>query len=306
MKIKKIIKLFIPPVFLRIFNLCKEKMRIKDKTEIYYSTINTHSKTTDTLFVLGNGPSLKGQLEGRLEIFASYTCICVNHFVLTGYYTKIKPRFYLLIDPALFIPVLDQEIEKKNLSMFDNLFSKTAWNIDLIVNSYHRNNERILSLQRNPYINVLFINFNPAGTFHSNEERFNLYNKNRIPPPAQTVLNTAVYLGIFWRYKNVVLVGADTSLHEDLMVDQKTNALYIGDKHFYGTERRKSYKDDRQSIPFKIHEYLLCVVRMFENYWLLRDYADFNSVKVFNASANSYIDAFERITLDEFSSKKMN
>jgi hypothetical protein len=115
--------------------------------------------------------------------------------------------------------------------------------------------------------------------------QFDLYNKNKISVPAQTVLNTAVYLAVFWRYKNIVLIGADTSWHEELQVDQETNILYFDDEHFYET---------KQSIPSKIHEQFFCLARVFENYCLLREYADYNSVSVFNASEKSWIDAFER------------
>jgi hypothetical protein len=97
-----------------------------------------------------------------------------------------------------------------------------------------------------------------------------------------------------------VLIGADTSWHEAIRVDQKTNELFYEIEHFYGTKRIKCYMDCEQITPVKVHEEFYATGRVFELYRLLREYADFNVVTIFNASKKSYIDAFERITLDDF------
>jgi hypothetical protein len=136
--------------------------------------------------------------------------------------------------------------------------------------------------------------------FHNKKEQFKLFNKNKLAVPAQTVLNTAVFFAIFWRYKNIVLIGADTSWHEEINVDQKTNELFYESNHFYGTERKKAYSDVERKTPGKVHEEFYAIGNALKLYWLLREYAEFNSVRVFNASAKSYIDAFERIPLDDF------
>ena len=290
---KEIIKLFIPPIFSKLFY----SFKINKKRTPYYSTINTHKKTTDTIIVIGNGPSLKEQLESSLDFLSSNTCICVNSFVLTEFYTEIKPRIYILIDPCYFIVSNDQENE--NFSVFNNLYTKTTWNIDLVVNSKYRNNDRILSLIRNPNINVLFINQDDHALYKSKKEQFILFDMNKIGVPAQTVLNTAIYLGIFWKYKSIILIGADTSWHEDVRVDQKTNQVYFEDKHFYSQKRKILYLDLKETIPKKFHEELQNICDALKSYWLLREYAEYNSVSVFNASGKSWIDAFERKTLDE-------
>jgi len=295
-KIKKIVKLLIIQLFLKFYFSFKRLIR----NVPYYSTIGMHKKTTDTIIVIGNGPSLKKRLESSLDFLSSNTCICVNSFVLTEFYTKIKPQIYLLIDPAYFVTTNVAEDEQEILSTFNNLYSKTTWNIDLIVSSRYRNHERILSLVKNQNINVLFINQDNHKFYQTKEEQFRLFNQNKISVPAQTVLNTAVYLGIFWKYKTVILIGADTSWLEELRVDQKTNQVYFEDEHFYGSKKRLAYLDAKRTILSKCHEELQCVSNALRAYWLLREYADFNSVTVFNASGKSWIDAFERKTLEEF------
>ena len=292
------IKLFIPPILIYIIKLFRKNN--KEKMTSYYSTINNHKKTSDKIIILGNGPSLKKQLVDSIDIFKSNVCVCVNSFVLTEYYSIIKPRVYLLIDPGFFVVNADHQNEKQNISVFDSLFSKTTWNIDLVVCSRYKNNDRIIKLITNPHINVLFINQDNYNTFNTKEEQFELFNQNKIEVPAQTVLNTAVYLGIFWHYKTVILIGADTSWHEELLLDQENNILYLKDEHFYGNKKRIIYIDPETKTPCKMHEQFNSLTNAFKMYWLLREYADYNSVSVINASEKSWIDAFERKKLIDF------
>ena len=296
MKIKKILKMFIPPIFLSTIRLFRKNKIIPQ----FYSTIDKHIKTSDTIIILGNGPSLKLELDKHLDYFKLKTCLCVNYFVLTDFYSIIKPKIYLLMDPNLFITNNNIKNEEGATQIFKELLSKTTWNMDLIVGSRYINNKIVLSLSKNTNINILFINQEDINKYGTKEEQFKLFNLNKIAVPAQNVINTAVYLGIFWRYKNIIMIGADTSFHEEIMIDQITNTLYIEDKHFYGTKKRLIYKDDKQTVPFKIHELFQCFTNVFNNYWLLREYADYNLVKVFNASSKSYIDSFERITIEEY------
>jgi len=300
MKIKKIIKLFIPPIIVIFINLFKKKEKETTSIHPFYSTISNHKKKSDKIIILGNGPSLKKQLANSIDILKSNVCVCVNSFVLTEFYSIIKPKVYMLIDPSFFAQCAVPEIEQEHISIFDNLFSKTTWDVDLVVCSRYKDNDRILKLKENQHINILFINRENYDTFTSKEEQFKLFNQNKIEIPAQTVINTAVYLGIFWRYKKVILIGADTSWHEDMKVDQKTNVVYSNDEHFYDSKKRIFYSDTLQTIPSKLHQEFFAIAKALEYYCLLREYADYNSVFVYNASGKSWIDAFERKELSDF------
>jgi hypothetical protein len=205
-----------------------------------------------------------------------------------------------MVDPAYFTTVSVRETEEEILSVWENLIAKTTWKMDIIVSSQFRNNERICRLKENQNINVFFFNQSDCSLYRNKKERFKLFNENKLDVPAQTVLNTALYLGIFWRYENIVLIGADTSWHEEINVDQKTNVLFFENRHFYKTKRKILYANTKCTVPSKMHNEFYNIAKAFELYWLLREYAEFNNVKVFNASTKSYIDAFERISLDVF------
>ena len=300
--LKKILKRylpFLPPILLKFAMAARNKLR-------FFSSIHKHEKIGDTIFILGNGPSLKEQLEKSCDTIASYPCVCVNSFVSTDFYKRVKPCMYLLMDPAYFIPMTkikhthETEVVRNAIeNTWNDLHDKTEWNITLVVPTQFKENERLKQLRTNFHITILFCNMRDCSIYLNKKDMFKLFNKNKLASPAQTVINTAVYLAIFWKYKKVILLGADTSLHEDLLVDQKTNLLYTEDKHFYNSKRQIAYKNVEQGTVFKLHEFLYAIGKMFENYQLLREYADYNSVSIFNASAKSWIDAFERRTLGE-------
>lgn len=285
--IKTILKLFLPPIFRQIRGILKKKSK-------FFSSIHKHKKKSNTIFIFGNGPSIKEQLEEYCDILSSYPCICVNYFVSTEYYEKIKPSIYVLMDPNIFTGIVhDNYIEKLEL-LWKNLFEKTTWNMDIIVPSQFRNHARLKQLKKNLRINVLFCNMLDCSMYLSKKSMFELFNKNKLAAPAQTVINTAIFLAIFWRYKNIILLGADTSWHEEIKVDQKTNILYIDDKHFYDSKTL-----EKHDLPTKLHEEFYYISKALEIYHILNEYANYNSVSVYNASKISWIDAFERKSLEE-------
>jgi hypothetical protein len=244
---------------------------------------------------------LKGQLEQYSQQLAERTTVCVNSFILTEYYEKIKPKVYLLVDPMYFFNDNPNKSQKEeHQKIFDKLISQTDWDMELIIPSSFRYYDKIREIQETSNIKVLFYNNIDFSEKANLEQTYQLFNENKLGPPAQTVLNTAVYLAIFWRYKNIVLIGADTSWVEQFKVDQNTNIVYMEDRHFYGTVKMMLYINPKLLIPSKLHEEYYAVARALENYWLLRKYAEYNEVAVWNASAKSYIDAFPRKKLEDF------
>jgi antitoxin component of RelBE/YafQ-DinJ toxin-antitoxin module len=187
-----------------------------------------------------------------------------------------------------------QDVATEIRSVWEKIIANTKWPLDLVIPSEYRQAKQIEQIKSNKYINVLFYNSVNCSDYNDKTKQFNLFNENKLAPPAQTVLNTAVYFGIFWRYKTIVLIGADTSWHKQIEVDQKTNMLYMKDAHFYGVNKRSLYKNVERTVPARIHEEFYSIARALEAYWLLREYAEFNSTTIYNASGKSYIDAFER------------
>ena len=176
----------------------------------------------------------------------------------------------------------------------ENMVNKTTWDIKLIVPSFAEGCECLKALENNEYIHIYYYNTTNAVEPNSPQKRYEAWDHNLIPPPAQTCLNTCVWLGVFLRFKKIYLIGADTTWIEHLHVDQETNEVYTINSHFYGSKKETVYADEEGKIPQKLHDELNCISKALELYWELKNYADYASVHIYNASKYSLIDAFER------------
>ena len=296
MSVKNYIKLFIPPILI----LIKQKMlNIIKKVEPFVSTIGEIKHDDDTLIVIGNGPSLTESMKKYKEKLKRKECIVVNHFCETELYEGLRPKYYLLADPAYWGDI-DSYVEwKKNkITRFINVFvRKTTWDVNLILPHHAKGSRFVNTIENNRYIHVFYYN-NSDRQEAKNLSRFDAWDANLIPPPAMTCLNTCVWLGIYLRFKNIYLIGADTNWLELLRVDQVTNELYTIDSHFYGKVKRQLYSDVAGTVPQRLPAELKCLSMHFEFYWLLRDYAERTGTCIYNASEYSLIDAFERKKLD--------
>lgn len=287
--IKKIIKLFIPPVFIK---LCKIIISIFSKKEKTYSTIKNIHKKSDKLIILGNGPSFSKSIIKYKEQTKNNDCIAVNNFCNTDYFSEIKPNIYVIADPSNLgkIDNLSDSLREETEKIVEKL-SAINWDMNLIVPDFAKEGFLVNAI-KNPLIKVYFYNTKDKPKY---KQLYDNWNANCVTPPAQTVLNTCVYLGIFLNYKEIYILGMDMSWHEDLELDQKTNELFIVDKHFYGTKKRFATLDINGKKPAKVHEYLRCSVNALESFWDLRGFADYKNVNVYNCSDHSWVDAFERI-----------
>lgn len=294
--LKKVIKLFIPP----IFNYVKELVYgIIGRFALYgKNNISEILRNNDNLLILGNGPSLAKILD-KISIYSNYDCLAVNLFANTDYYIKIQPSWYLLADPAFFEEenLLSARLKEVVASLKKSLILKTSWNINLCVPVCSCKSSLIKDLQKNKHIKIYY--YNNKGNeslFPDSKFKYYLWNKAIIAPKQQTVLNTAIHVGIVQKYKNIFLVGADSSWHENIVLDQETNLLYCNDTHFYNRVNKiPLYSDNEGKVPRRVHEELNSCSNALSSYWTLFYYSKYNKIsKIYNASEYSWIDAFER------------
>ena len=291
MTIKSIIKLFIPPVFYKL------KQEVSSKKRKFISTIHDIHINNGELIILGNGPSLRDTIQYHLKKSENFDWMVVNNFCNTELYYQIKPKFYVIADPTNLgkLENLSDLLREETIQFTEGIKSAT-WEMNLIVPDFAADCYLIQQVKLIDNIKIFYYNTN---NFSSNKSKFADLDNNLIAPPAQTVLNTCIYLGLFLNFKKIYVHGMDMSWHEDLELDQKTNILYIKDRHFYGTKRRPAILDVNGVKSAKVHEYLMCSVRALESFWQLREYADYKKVQIINMSPHSWVDAFDRIEYDK-------
>lgn len=282
------IRLFIPPIYYK----WKECRRNRNLSVV--APLPMRERKGDRMIIIGNGPSLNKTMELYGDIVCNTECMMVNFSASTPLFERIKPTVYVLLDPAWFAP--GDNIKESISSCLNDIKTKTQWPMTFVLPDSVKNNEVALKMAENPNISLAF--FYNGVCPYKDMPIYEALDKNLISPPGQTVLNTCVWLSIYWGYKETYLIGADTSFLADELIDQETNEVYTIDRHFYSNDEvykdKDLFKENRRIIHSKFHEELISVATALKGYWDMREYAEWKGVKVYNASEYSWIDAFER------------
>jgi hypothetical protein len=248
-------------------------------------------------FVLANGPSLKASLEESPDLLLRHDLICVNTFAMTAEYTSLKPAYYVMLDPFFW--------ERKNettAATFAALRDKTSWQLNLFVPNTAMKQTVLLQLEAdNSNIRLQPFNYTVYKGFPNLGNK--LFAANLAMPQSLNVSIAALFLAINTGHKEIILLGADHTWHENLHMSED-NILHTKVTHFYENDVEIVYKPfhkgaDPEAPTQKAHEFFDIWSRTFYAYHVIQSYAEFRNVKVYNASSVSFIDAFKRKKLSD-------
>lgn len=248
------------------------------------------------LLVLGNGPSLSIDLERNPDLARGRDVMCVNDLVKSEIFSRLQPRWYVVLDPYYWQTTLSSEMLREREEFFDNLVARTAWPLILLAPFECESAEAWPKdiFKRNPLISVRYFNRTPFEGFAVVRNWF--FKQSLAMPWAQNVLVATLYLAINLGYRNILLLGADHSWHEELQIGDD-NVVRLRQLHCYDA----TYPEEGQPVSkmsvagyFKMDELFEAWSRAFRGHRVIRDYADSLKVGIVNASAKSYIDAYPR------------
>ncbi|WP_394995430.1 hypothetical protein [Emticicia sp.] len=246
--------------------------------------------------ILGNGPSLKTTLANDLDFIKTTDIYAVNLFSSSTEFTQIKPQNYVILDPAFFLfsPANDgREDIKKAL---DCLIKNTDWDMKLFVPYKAKKSYLVKQItQTKQNIQLCYYNYTIVEGFAWFRHR--IFNLNLGMSQCQNILACALFLAIRRRYEAIYLFGADHSWHEEIRVSE-TNEIEVKQVHFYDNAAQIKHQkilDVNTNIHSNIQTIFLSLYKAFYGYSILRQYGDYQGIKIYNASTKSYIDAFERV-----------
>ena len=290
-KFLHIAEMLIPPLLAHVI---KNIFLMLWKPNTWRVSIGNYNRMHSQLIILGNGPSLNESIKRLENSLEEFDCMAVNGFANTQYYEKIKPNMYVLADPVYFLDRTELADNTKEIvnSLEKSLREKTVWKIAIFVPNYGRNSEFVRNIRTNVNISMFYFNMHDHFAPISERFRYFLWDRNWIALAGKTVLNTCVNLGIN-------IIGADTSWHEQLRVDQENNKLYTIDKHFYGEKKVYVYADSFGKVPERLDRELVAISKALSSYWDLKKYAEKRKIKIYNASSYSNIDAFPRKSIKD-------
>ncbi len=243
--------------------------------------------------ILGNGPSLKAEFESDLDLFVKKDCFAVNFFWKSEYYVKVKPKYYIIASTNYWS---NDKIDSNNegrQQTFNQIATLTTWDMILIVPAIAKRHKKWQEIiLGNKGIKIEYINIAPIEGF-SWFVNF-CFGMNLGLPRPHNVLIPAIKVATDYEYKNIFIIGADHSWLKEIYVGND-NKVYLTQKHFY----------DNKSVPEVMYygtsnrertlaDMLMKFVHTFDSYFVLGEYAKTKDVNIFNATKNSYIDAFVR------------
>ncbi|TLD92422.1 DUF115 domain-containing protein [Helicobacter magdeburgensis] len=246
--------------------------------------------TRKRVFVLGNGPSLNNDVPPHIEQLKNEDVMMVNQAITHSLALEIKPRYYVLMDPAYWGFYTDEEdTEDKFITAcvqeLDKSLEQVDWDMTILA-PYHYYKTRTGKgiAPSNPHIQIATFNAVELYTFF----RFQnwLYRHNFAIPSGINVLIAALSCAITMKYEHIYLLGADSNWHTQLGVDSD-NRVYCLDTHYYHNDAQKCY------TPYPLSFHMECITAAFKAYDMLGK----NFPQISNLSSISMIDAFPRSTL---------
>ncbi len=288
-------------------------------TIVNYSSVNRISRlkqdaVNDDIVVLGNGPSALKDIERYIEFLQGNSLFCVNNFVATSYYEKLKPEFYAIYDAFYWDEMIDeelstldpkddltsvshdnvkrhnQELSKKRDAFFESLNDKTNWHVNLFVPAYAKQaiGKRITNRHIRPvYLSAIPRNINSKWLGNI------FYKAGVVMPVPQTVLIYAIYISLKLRFKQIYLLGADHSWHEDIYL-KDDNSLWMKNTSLNEDNHYPLMMDPVRGVGTRMYEQFYAMYLAFQGHSILSDYAKSCEANILNMSSKTWIDAYSR------------
>ncbi len=252
--------------------------------------------------ILGNGPSLRTVLKENMEDLKKHTLLCVNKFPDTEPYTILKPRFFLFTSTGYFIPEKIKHEQEARDSIINALVTRTTWPLTVFCPSLAKSYPGFVNkIKSNPNIEVCYFNNTPVEGHRFFNHLFMKWGWGM--PRPHNVLIPSIFTAINAGYKKIFLIGADHSWIPLISVNENNEAL-INQQHFYDSGQSHARHMYRNSQPRRLHEILEKFMLSFRAYFELKEYAEKLGVKIYNCTPGSYIDAFERLHINEILKEK--
>ena len=253
----------------------------------------------DNFIVLVNGPTLNEDIKNLKSHFKKNNLVVVNQFSLTHYFKDLKPSYYVILDGQYFFDKLEKEIFQQSL---DILTKEVDWKMTLLVPSRFKKSTFVTTVKQNPHITIQLFNITLAkGGFE--KLNWHLFDNNFAMLQSQNVLVSALFNLVKNNAKKVYLFGAQNDWHLNAFVG-KDNLVYLKQPHFYDQGKYTiHYKSIYTKEPSKFHEFLASSVKALKGYHPVQNYAVNKKCTIYNCSKDSFIDAFQRLSDEEFIEK---
>lgn len=240
------------------------------------------------LYIMGNGPSLRTNLDNNLELLERSDTLAVNFAANTPEFRILRPKYYVLADPHFF-----RNISDKNVAALSESLKAVDWRMTLFVPAKSRRS--VARMIDNPMVSVEGFNFLAAEGWKWLEQ-FMFRLRLGMPRP-RNVLIPSIMIGIWLGYKKIYILGADHSWLKTLDVDSDNRVVSV-QPHFYKEDSHEVERINRTYLDLKLHQVLESMTIAFASYHKINAYASRCGITIINATPGSFIDAFPRGSIE--------
>lgn len=241
----------------------------------------------DEIVVMGNGPSLRSDLDTRRDRLMSRRRMAVNFFANTPDYDDIRPEYYVLADGHFFAGLGSDP----NVARLWQRLSETSWQMTLFVDRRYAGRAREL-LGGNACVALKGFNLTPVEGWRWLCHR--LFDLGLGMPRPRNVMVPAIMSAMREGFRKIYLCGADHTWTRTLSVDDENFVVSV-QPHFYGDNKEEARRVRAAYAGLRLHDVLGSMTVAFRSYWHIAEYARSRGVEIVNATPGSMIDAFPRI-----------
>lgn len=250
------------------------------------STLN-HRADGKRIIVMGNGPSLADTITQHLTTLQSTPTMAVNFAAIAPEFEALRPRYYVLADPYFF-----SDAQDANLQRLRERLSDVNWQMTLLVPvAMHKRAKEL-------YHSADIATFNAVGIEGFSSFCHAAYSAGLGMPRPRNVLIPSIMLAIELGFKEIVIVGADHSWMKTLAVTDENEVVSI-QPHFYDDGEDEKQRVRHEYRNYRLHQIVESFAVAFRSYHQIAAYAATQNVTIYNATKDSFIDAFPRRQLSE-------
>lgn len=239
------------------------------------------------IIIMANGPSLAQTIADHADILKSTPTMAVNFAALAPEFTQLRPRYYVLADPHFF----RTDICDANLDKLREHVGSATWPMTLLVPVKYK------KIARRLYGATEIATFNAVGIEGFAPLCRAAFSLGLAMPRPRNVLIPSIMLAIALGYKEIIITGADHTWMKTLSVTDDNEVVSI-QPHFYNDGADEQQRIRHEYRNYRLHQIVESFAVAFKSYHDIANFAAASGVKIINATPGSFIDAFERGTLN--------
>ncbi|WP_156032899.1 hypothetical protein [Prevotella sp. 10(H)] len=212
-------------------------------------------------------------------------CIAVSQFFLHPQIDIIQPGYHC------FAPQHAPFDDETNKIIFDNYKKHYTFPVKTFIGTTDFQYSYYNFLKRNPDYKVdsYFIDY--TGNTDIDENNYNnpgIWDITKNPFSIRTVIYEAIQVADYMGFREIYLLGVDHDYLKD--IDRTTN------HHFY--DEARSFSDNDHLKAITLEDWFLIYHSRWKHYRLMKKYLNSKNVQIFNATPDSMVDVFPRVSLE--------